>query len=277
MDQNINKLTLTDNLKIIIINIYDLTDILLKDYKNGYSTGHVIILETYFNNMVIPFLSNIFSIIDIKNNCPKYINSKTNTTKSIFNTFSYIGCEDFKTIYDLIDTISIRWNNANDIETIDEIDNLINVLITQIKLIINKNKDDLMKNKDDVKNKDDDLLYDNLLAEIKNILSEDYLNKYNEKAPRQTSKEELRKRFNNLIFIDEYISTEISKEISDAKAQPRQYRVGGNAKVKKINKKEILGKERCIYKKPGDRKEYLKHKGELITVKDYKKLMKDKK
>jgi hypothetical protein len=52
---------------------------------------------------------------------------------------------------------------------------------------------------------------------------------------------------------------------------------GGNAKVKKINNKTILSKERCIYKKPGDRKEYLKHKGELITVKDYKKLMKDKK
>jgi hypothetical protein len=52
---------------------------------------------------------------------------------------------------------------------------------------------------------------------------------------------------------------------------------GGNAKVTKINKKEICGRERCIYKKPGDRKEYLKHKGELITVKDYKKRMKDKK
>lgn len=52
---------------------------------------------------------------------------------------------------------------------------------------------------------------------------------------------------------------------------------GGNAKVKKINKKEILGRERCIYKKAGDRKEYLKHKGELITVKDYKKQMKVKK
>lgn len=51
---------------------------------------------------------------------------------------------------------------------------------------------------------------------------------------------------------------------------------GGNAKVTKINKKEILGRERCIYKKAGDRKEYLKHKGELITVKDYKKQMKVK-
>jgi hypothetical protein len=45
----------------------------------------------------------------------------------------------------------------------------------------------------------------------------------------------------------------------------------GNTK-KKINKKMILGKERCIYTKLGDRKEYLKYKGELITVKDYKKI-----
>jgi hypothetical protein len=45
----------------------------------------------------------------------------------------------------------------------------------------------------------------------------------------------------------------------------------GNTK-KKINKKVILGKERCIYTKLGDRKEYLKYKGRLITVKDYKKI-----
>jgi hypothetical protein len=55
---------------------------------------------------------------------------------------------------------------------------------------------------------------------------------------------------------------------------------GGNRKtttVKKINKKTILGKERCIYAIQGDRKEYLRYKGNLIPVKDYKKLMKDKK
>ena len=40
-------------------------------------------------------------------------------------------------------------------------------------------------------------------------------------------------------------------------------------------KKEILGKQRCIYKKAGDRKEYVKYKGVLITVNDYKKVMKD--
>lgn len=51
---------------------------------------------------------------------------------------------------------------------------------------------------------------------------------------------------------------------------------GGNAKITKKSKKSILGKERCIYKKAGDRKEYLKYKGDLITVKDYTKLMKAK-
>lgn len=55
---------------------------------------------------------------------------------------------------------------------------------------------------------------------------------------------------------------------------------GGKKKVKPVKpamngKKEILGKQRCIYKKAGDRKEYVKYKGVLITVKDYKKVMKD--
>ena len=43
---------------------------------------------------------------------------------------------------------------------------------------------------------------------------------------------------------------------------------------KKSVKKEILGKLRCIYKIHGSRKEYVKHKGMLITVTDYKKKMK---
>lgn len=50
----------------------------------------------------------------------------------------------------------------------------------------------------------------------------------------------------------------------------------GGKKSKKLPKKEILRKIRCIYKIPGDRKEYLKHKGKLITVKEYKELMKAK-
>jgi len=50
----------------------------------------------------------------------------------------------------------------------------------------------------------------------------------------------------------------------------------GGGKTKMISKKEILGKERCIYKIQGDRKEYLRYKGDLITVKDYKKVMSNK-
>ena len=51
---------------------------------------------------------------------------------------------------------------------------------------------------------------------------------------------------------------------------------GGN-KSKKLPKKDILGKTKSIHKIPGDRKEYVKHKGKLITVKSYKELMKKKK
>jgi len=50
------------------------------------------------------------------------------------------------------------------------------------------------------------------------------------------------------------------------------YKGGGS--YKKTNKKNILGKERCIYKKSGDRKEYIKYKGNFIAVREYKKLLK---
>jgi len=68
--------------------------------------------------------------------------------------------------------------------------------------------------------------------------------------------------------IDEKIDEELKKETA-----PKP----GGKKSKKLPKKEILGKIMCIYKIPGDRKEYVRHKGKLITVKDYKELMKAKK
>ena len=42
---------------------------------------------------------------------------------------------------------------------------------------------------------------------------------------------------------------------------------------KKSTKKLILGKERCIYKVQGSKKDHIKYKGALIPVADYKKLM----
>ena len=56
---------------------------------------------------------------------------------------------------------------------------------------------------------------------------------------------------------------------------------GGRARKRKSSKnththKEILGKQMKIYKMPNDKKEYVKHKGVLITVKQYKEVMKSK-
>lgn len=74
----------------------------------------------------------------------------------------------------------------------------------------------------------------------------------------------------------ERLNSETSKEIERELGISTSQSGGGNAKITKKSKKSILGKERCIYKKAGDRKEYLRYKGDLITVKDYTKLMKAK-
>jgi hypothetical protein len=56
--------------------------------------------------------------------------------------------------------------------------------------------------------------------------------------------------------------------------------IGGgmvNQKVKKCEKKKVvLGKERCIYKVSGSKKDYMKYKGKLVPVTDYVKYMKKK-
>ena len=51
--------------------------------------------------------------------------------------------------------------------------------------------------------------------------------------------------------------------------------VGGGGKNTQ-RKKEIMGRTRCIYKKPNDRKEYVKYKGELVTLKEFKNNFKKK-
>ena len=50
---------------------------------------------------------------------------------------------------------------------------------------------------------------------------------------------------------------------------------GGTATGGPTTKKVILGKERCIYKVQGSKQDHIKYKGSLITVSDYKNLMKN--
>ena len=49
---------------------------------------------------------------------------------------------------------------------------------------------------------------------------------------------------------------------------------GGYAKSSKFKTKEVLGKLRRVYKIPNSKKEHIKHKGNLITVSEYKAVMK---
>ena len=61
--------------------------------------------------------------------------------------------------------------------------------------------------------------------------------------------------------------------------RPFAQRSGGmvNQEVKKCEKKKVvLGKERCIYKVSGSKKDYMKYKGKLVPVADYIKSMKKK-
>lgn len=71
------------------------------------------------------------------------------------------------------------------------------------------------------------------------------------------------------------------KPIISELCSPETTANGGGARKRKSSKhahalKEILGKHMKIYKMPNDKKEYVKHKGVLITVKQYKGLMKIK-
>lgn len=85
----------------------------------------------------------------------------------------------------------------------------------------------------------------------------------------------------NILFVaegafQEYLEDKIDKIypiISAKKSKKEEITTPGG---KKHSKKEVLGKTIVIYKIQGDRKEYVKHKGKLTTVKDYKALMKQK-
>ena len=94
-------------------------------------------------------------------------------------------------------------------------------------------------------------------------------------------------RFNieniNTVDFKTAIYEEIEEEIEEIEGKIEeggQYvvgNIGGYAKSSKFKTKEVLGKLRRIYKIPNSKKEHIKHKGNLITVSEYKALMKLKK
>jgi hypothetical protein len=87
--------------------------------------------------------------------------------------------------------------------------------------------------------------------------------------------EQKKKLFDYLKKLDYLFETEPKyNKIDTLLPIPNPHNANGGGSYKKTNKKNILGKERCIYKKSGDRKEYIKYKGNFIAVREYKKLSK---
>jgi hypothetical protein len=134
--------------------------------------------------------------------------------------------------------------------------------------------------------KECELLYNSLLDHITtNYIKEENslipkLNipffKSNDHETPENKKSKLFKYINSLkYFIDttcKYKKIVDTPPIINPHLEPPKTLGGGS--YKKSNKKNILGRERCIYKKSGDRKEYIKYKGVYIAIREYKKLMK---
>jgi len=121
------------------------------------------------------------------------------------------------------------------------------------------------------------------LTEIMNIYSADtdfedeYTKEDNVKKLEGAKLKELQEQYQQYLREQEDNNRKSDKRIFIDRALPENASTGGSPKIKKVSKKDILGKERCIYKISGDRKEYVKYKGDLITLKDYKNIMKKKK
>jgi hypothetical protein len=125
----------------------------------------------------------------------------------------------------------------------------------------------LITNNNLVRPKKVDIYFDNVLDTLNTYLTD------NNNKPQEISVErfaELRNKLTNQSnTLGNYI---LPKCVSEP--YKRLVRTVGGGSYKKTNKKNILGKERCIYKKSGDRKEYIKYKGDFIAVREYKKLLK---
>ena len=74
--------------------------------------------------------------------------------------------------------------------------------------------------------------------------------------------------------VPSHLQNKLKNELQEMELESEQSSSGGRKAMPSSIKKVVCGKLRCIYKIHGSRKEHLKYKGRLITVAEYKRLMK---
>jgi hypothetical protein len=157
----------------------------------------------------------------------------------------------------------------------------INAVEKQISSVINLAEKET-KDLNDEKNKIYSLLYSE---------NNDEEEEEKEKEKKESLKERIREINDKIQKIDTDKNAGL-KELINIRQSYNVIQAGGKRKSKANNKKvakkpvvsqkkqseckEILGKKMKIYKMPDSRKEYVKYKGELLHISDYKNLMKQK-
>jgi len=282
------------------LNIKDLTNVI-------YTIDNLKTMKLSIDYLKELIKHDILHILNLKN-------LKDSTTDN--GTKGYLTSDNFLTLFTGIHTRTLESilekNKSNNLLSLDEILKLLKNKTLNVKMFeFNKIlSDEAYKELDDLYvDKKDDKIYDkDLLEKIDKILDNRfYYNLYlkihtayavhNASSGNGTLKtitdlykkitlkelNYLRNRYTNyeegdfeyLISLDKKIIEKIQFILdleTDLKIGPGS---SGGRKVLSV-KKEICGKLRCIYKIPGSRKEHIKYKRRLITVTEYKKLMKAK-
>lgn len=239
-------------LKDELFDFFSVKEEVIKDAKTqieeikGFLTDETIKkLDTFKQNH-----TNVANVITALKGNIKKLNGDTNQPVecSYYNTYEDIGNNN-------ITTISLTLQKVEEIKGIQEgyCDDLFKDNDTELQFIskhaltIGKNMNSILQIINENKNKNDTDIVDKLPP---------LLNKL--------------KGYSDKIFGYIFVVKCGRNGIKDL------YKGKGGGSYKKTNKKNILGKERCIYKITGDRKEYIKYKGNFIAVREYKKLMKSR-
>lgn len=253
------------------------------------------VLKLYSNKYKITYLGHYLTLLDINDPFPNYISSlggQTVDEKSIINIIDITKLNTF--------AIKKTTQERHSLRDIINYNNIIfpEKLIFQLTLSENDDKLTPSVNDDELTsrliNRDiNEKITELIDTKIKTLKDEAQEYESKMKEWRNEQGEIVQKRENNTIAFAKYLinNFNFNKPENEIIGMVRAYFDEMNEIVKKLklcdesevhhggkkhSKREVLGKTLIIYKINGDRKEYVKHKGKLITIKDYKALIKQK-